>query len=110
MSKLKLTGLLFLAVLLAGFFMVLKPHSSSAAFLANRIIDDPIFDNVGAIGAGDINTFLNSLPNSCISPNSGFEARIPTGYSPSTGFTFGDFVSAGQVIAQASQAYGLNAQ
>ena len=73
-------------------------------------MDDIVFDNANSMGAGQINAFLNSLPSSCISTNNGFSSPDPTGYSPSTGYTYGGNVSGGQVIYDAAQAYGLNPQ
>jgi hypothetical protein len=81
---------------------------SSAGFNRNRLIDDTIFDASGTMNAVQIDNFLNGFSSSCISPNSGFEARVPSGYSPSGGFTYGNFGSAGQVIATAAQVYGIN--
>jgi hypothetical protein len=62
------------------------------------------------MNSAQIDAFLNSKTYSCISPNSGFEAKIPSGYSPSGGFTYGSFGTAGQVIVAAAQAYDLNPQ
>lgn len=61
------------------------------------------------MSASAINSFLNGFSDSCISQNSGFAAKKPTGYSPSGGFTYSSsYVTAGTVIAAAAQAYGLN--
>ncbi|HEU4966017.1 MAG TPA: hypothetical protein VFT53_00865 [Candidatus Saccharimonadales bacterium] len=76
----------------------------------NNVIDDAVFDNANAMDANQIDTFLNSFPNSCISSNSGFTSPDPTGYNPSQGFLFGGNVSAGTVIHDAAQAYGINPQ
>ncbi len=106
-------GIIFALALLTAVFslngmFVSKAH---AAFNANRIIDDVIFDNSTSMDGNAINSWLNTFfPNSCISPNSGFEARIPAGYTPSGGFTYGDFVPAGNVISQAALIYGINPQ
>ncbi|HVW23038.1 MAG TPA: hypothetical protein VHB51_00940 [Candidatus Saccharimonadales bacterium] len=62
------------------------------------------------MSASDINAFLNSFHDSCISTNNGFLAIDPTGYNPTNGFQYGGYVSAGQVIYDAAQAYGLNPQ
>lgn len=83
---------------------------SSAAFNQGNLIDDQVFDNTGAMNTSQVNSFLNSLPNSCISQNNGFSAPDPTGYTLSGGFTYGGAVSAGQVITDAAQTYGLNPQ
>jgi len=106
MKFLKLSVLL--VAVLGGFWLL--RGSGQAAFNANRLIDEPVFDNSGSMSAQAIDNFLNSLSNSCISTNSGFEARIPSGYSRSGGFTFGGFVTAGGVIAQAAQVYSINPQ
>jgi hypothetical protein len=91
--------------------LVYSPNSASATFVSNRIMDDAIFDNVNSMTAGQIDNWLNvNFPNSCISTNHGFTAPNPNGYSPSAGFTYGPPVSAGQVIYNAGQAYGVNPQ
>ncbi|MBX6334387.1 hypothetical protein IRY61_03555 [Candidatus Saccharibacteria bacterium] len=107
MKRLTIVGLIFLVTLSGAVGWFVK---TGAAFNPNRLIDDGIMNNVNAMSATQIDAFLNSHPYSCISPNSGFEARIPTGYSPSGGFTYGSFGTAGQVIAAAAQAYDLNPQ
>jgi|GEM_PF-1347360 len=86
------------------------PQASAAYFNQNRIIDDVIFDNSSSMTAAEINNFLNSFPDSCISPNSGFAAILPTGYNPTAGFQYGGYVSAGEVIKQAAIVYGINPQ
>ena len=101
---------LFSLALLAGVAMVfIQSGTASAAFNANRLIDDGIFNNVSSMSAAQIDTFLNAR-NSCISTNSGFSAPDPTGYSPSGGYQYGGNVSAGTIIAHAAQAYELNPQ
>lgn len=85
--------------------------SSSAAFNANNIIDDSVFDNYNSMNAQQIDAFLNNnFPSSCISTRNGFTAPALTGYNPSAGYTYGGNVSAGQVIAAAAQAYKINPQ
>jgi hypothetical protein len=96
--------------ILAAAILQILASTASASFTANDIIDDPVFDNVGTMNASQIDSFLNGFVSSCISPNSGFQARIPSGYSPSGGFTYGNFTSAGNVIAATAQAYGINPQ
>ncbi len=103
----------FLTVALAislSTLSIFPSQKASAAFNQNNLISDGMFENSGTMMAGDIDAFLNRYSGSCISQNSGFEAKVPSGYSPSGGFTFGNFASAGQVIATASQAYGINPQ
>ncbi|MEK7594273.1 MAG: hypothetical protein AAB436_01380 [Patescibacteria group bacterium] len=82
--------------------------SASAAFSANNIMDEGVFNNYTSMNAGQIDSFLNGFAYSCISPNTGFAARVPTGYSPGGGYTYGGYGSAGAVIAASAQAYGLN--
>lgn len=95
-------------ILLASFAAPLS--ASATTFNRNRIINDVVFDNVSTMNSSSINNFLNSFPASCISPNSGFRAIKPVGYSPTEGYRFDGFVTAGEVIHEAAQAYGLNPQ
>lgn len=73
----------------------------------NNLIADSVFDNYGSMTASQIDAFLNSFPNSCISTNSGFSAPEPTGVNQNT-YSFGANVSAGQIIYDAAQAYYIN--
>ncbi len=82
----------------------------AATFDHNDIISDSMFQNTTTMNGSDIDAFLNRFPNSCISQNSGFAARLPNGYSPSSGFSYGDYATAGQVILTASQIFGVNPQ
>jgi hypothetical protein len=104
-SKLALTSL---ALVLVG--NLVFSGMSKADFNPSNLIDDQVFDNTSSMSAGQVNTFLNSFSGSCISPNHGFQAQDPTGYSPNGGFTYGASVTAGQVIVDAAQTYGLNPQ
>jgi len=102
---------LFLAAFVAASFIALVPQSASAlTYQNNRIIDDVVFDNTGSMTAASIDNFLNTFPDSCISSNSGFRAIDPTGYNPTDGYIYGGYVTAGQVIYDSAQAYGLNPQ
>ena len=85
-----------------------KAHATS--FNSSDIIDDGVFNNTSTMSISQINSFLNQFSGSCISTNNGFSAPDPTGYNPAQGFTYGGNVSAGQVIYDASLAYGLNPQ
>lgn len=105
-KMLLLPALLFLSLVLA----LLSPFSASAAFNQNNIMADNVFSNSSTMNAGQIDAFLNSFPSSCISTNRGFSSPNVTGYNPSQGFLYGSNVSAGTVIANASQAYDLNPQ
>jgi len=98
-------------ILVSALVFVVLPLTTKAAFNKNNIMSDAVFSNKGTMSASQINSWLNNnFPSSCISTSSGFHGRDPNGYSPSTGFTYGNFVSAGRVIAHASKAYGLNPQ
>lgn len=94
-------------LMIAAFCIGPFANVAHAAFDKNRLIDDGVFNSVGTMSANDIDAFLNAR-NSCISPNSGFRAIDPTGYSSSTGFQYGGNVTAGTIIAHAAQAYDLN--
>src|SRR5262249_47664143 len=84
-------------------------HQAHATFTPNLLIDDVVFNDTTSMNASQIDAWLNSnFPNSCISTNHGFSAADPTGYNPTQGFLYGGPVSAGQVIYDAAQAYGLN--
>jgi hypothetical protein len=74
----------------------------------NNLIDDVVFDNYNTLSAGQVDTFLNDFPNSCISSNNGFRAPDPTGYNPTNGFLYGGNVTAGRVITDAARAYQIN--
>lgn len=88
------------------------PVSKAGAtpFNQNNIIDDSVYDDTTTMTAAQIDAFLNSFPSSCLSTNNAFSAPRPTGYNPSQGYLYGSPVSAGQVIYDAAQAYGLNPQ
>lgn len=103
------TTLLLTAVLALSFIS----HVRADTFNQNNIIDDAVFDNANSMSAAQIDNWLNSNfgSTSCISTSHGFGAPDPTGYSASTGqFSYSGNVSAGQVIYDASQAYGINPQ
>ena len=102
-------ALLFLTCLCVS--LVARPVNAYT-FNPNDVIDDGVFYNTGTMGITQIDNFLNTFPNSCISTNSGFGAPDPTGYrpSPSQFFYSSSPVSAGMVIYDAAQAYGLNPQ
>lgn len=107
--KQKFSLCLSLALILAVGFSLFHPPAVNA-MNQNRIADDTIFDNIYTMGAGQIDVFLNQFPSSCISPVRGFSSIDPIGYSPSTGFKYSGFVSAGRVIADSAQTYGINPQ
>jgi hypothetical protein len=82
----------------------------ASAFTSSLLMDSTVFDASGSMNASQVDGFLNGFGSSCISPASGFAAIVPSGYSPSGGFTYGGFGTAGQVITAAAQAYDLNPQ
>ena len=88
---------------------VMTSGRASAAFNKDLLIDDIVFSNSGSMNSGAIDAFLNAR-NSCLSPNSGFSAPLPTGYNPNDGFLYGANATAGAVIATSAQVYGLNPQ
>jgi len=100
---------LFTALLLVS-TAVLAYAPKALAFDQNMVISDSMFDNTGTMSASGIDAFLNRYPSSCISLNNGFRAPDPTGYTPSTSFTYGGDTSAGNVIYDAAIGYGLNPQ
>lgn len=101
----------FLFALIAGLMSFMHLGHTQAAFVANDLIDDGVFDNSRSMSSAQIDSWLNTkFPNSCLSTNNGFSSPDPTGFSPATGFTYGGNVSAGRVISDAAQAYGLNPQ
>lgn len=108
-NKLLIIPILILSIILT--FGVLFTKSTAAQFDPNNLIDNNVFDNYNTMTASDIDSFLNNnFPQSCISTNNGFSAPQPTGYSPTTGFTYGSNVSAGTIIYDAAQAYQINPQ
>jgi hypothetical protein len=106
----KLFSFLVLIVVATTLLCMPLHKASAASFDANDVIDDSIFDDTSSMNALQINNFLDNFPNSCISPNSGFEAIDPISYSPSAGYGYGGFTTAGQVIYDAANTYGLNPQ
>ncbi len=100
-------GLLVLAGVLLAFHSTAK-----ASFNANEVVDDVVFNNINTMSAAQIDSFLNSFPDSCLSSNNGFTTPDPTGWSASVqtnnGYTFGGNVTAGQAIFDASRIYHIN--
>lgn len=103
----------FIAIL--GIISLGVKHQLAYAASNSNMIGDGVFDNTNSMNATQIDSWLNSFPTSCISPNSGFTAPDPTGYSPDANFvdghyTYGTAVTAGQVIYDAAVAHSLNPQ
>jgi hypothetical protein len=99
----------FIAVVVA-IWGLWVPYRAAAQVNYNDLMDDATFDNYNSMTAGQIDSFLNTFPSSCISTNNGFSAPNPIGYNPTSKFQFGSDVSAGTVIYNAAQAYGINPQ
>jgi hypothetical protein len=106
----KLLGFPILAalILVAVFWF---QHSSVKASSQN-LIDDAVFDS-NSMSATQIDSWLNTFPGSCISPNSGFKASDPVGYSPfypyvDGKYSYGGPVTAGQVVYDAAIAHHIN--
>lgn len=106
MKKLMFLGSFLLTVVIVASSLGV----AKAEFNKDSIIGDNVFNDTGAMSDTQIDAFLNGFSASCISTNSGFAAKQPTGYTPSAGFTYGDYVSAGKVIYSAAKTYGLNPQ
>lgn len=100
----------FASVAWIATLLIAAPLTASAAFSPNNIMVDSVFNNSGTMGVAQIDAFLNSFPNSCISTNRGFVSPDVIGYNPSQGYLYGGNVSAGNVITHAAQAYDLNPQ
>lgn len=100
---------ILLSVLILGISVIFPVARADAAFNQNMIMSDASFNNTASISAAQIDAILNAR-GSCISPNSGFLARDPIGYSPSGGYQYGSNVTAGRVIYDAAVAYDLNPQ
>jgi hypothetical protein len=104
------TFIIISMIMVIGTFCQEVP-AHAATFNSSDLIDQSVFDNTTAMNGSQIDSWINAnFPSSCISTNNGFSAQDPTGYSPSGGFTYGNNVSAGQVIYDAADAYGLNPQ
>lgn len=99
-----------LSLLLVVVVLFIPSVAQAYTFDQNRIIDDSVFNNFGSMSSAQIDNFLNGFPTSCISSNSGFMAVDPIGYNPTSGYQYGDYATAGKVIADAAAAYGLNPQ
>jgi hypothetical protein len=102
----------FRSIVLAAIFslslLLAIPSSVSAAFNKSLLMGDAIFDQKNSMSSSQIDAFLNSFAYSCISTNSKFQARVPSGYNPTSGYSYGNYGTAGQVIAAAAQAYDVN--
>lgn len=87
---------------LSGVLLFAGDHPAYAAFDANNIIDNSIFDNHTTMSANDIQNFLNGFPSSCLK---NYQAPYPIDY-----FNYGENVSASTVIRRAADLWGINPQ
>lgn len=93
----------FLAIgLMAVLITSVAPLKASAAFSANDVMDDSIFNNSRTMSVADIQNFLNQFPNSCL-------RNLQAPY-PDTYFNYGGPVSAATVIRRASDLWDINPQ
>jgi hypothetical protein len=99
----KLLLLLLSGTLAFGLFFNYTPVAK--AYSNVHMIDNAVFDNTGSMTAGQIDSFLNGFPSSCISSNHGFTAPYPVDW-----YTYGANVSAGTVIRRAADIWGINPQ
>ncbi len=103
-------GLAVIAAGLTGFVLLLPTPRATASFNANNLLDDYVMENANSMSAAQIDAFFNAFPNSCLSQNNGFSTPDPTGYAPSTGYTYGNNVTAGAALAHVADGYGINPQ
>jgi hypothetical protein len=111
----KKPALILLAITIVASGGLSWGSSALAATGSSNLIDDYTFDNTRSMTINQINSWLNSFPSSCISPNSGFTAPDPTGYTPNYPhadgkYLYGGPVTAGQVVYDAASGHGLNPQ
>jgi hypothetical protein len=114
MKRLLIILPLFLG-LTAGIIARFDNNNHAFAYSSNNLISDFNFDNTTTLTAAQIDTWLNTFPNSCISTNNGFDASDPTGYSPfyphvDGKYVYGGMASAGQVIYDVAKAHQINPQ
>jgi hypothetical protein len=109
-KKLTKLSVLSLATLVLCFASL--NQAFAATFNQNSVASDLSFNNVDSMNAAQIDAWINSNFGSvsCISTKHGFSAPDPTGYNPTNGYLYGSSVSAGHVIYDAAQAYGINPQ
>jgi hypothetical protein len=105
----RLTWFAALLVLTLQGCLYYNPEKAAAAFDANTIISDAVFENTGSMSAAQIDNMLNGLGGSCIRQLSGFLTPDPLGYSGGA-YQFGGNVTAGQAIYNISQRYNINPQ
>lgn len=92
------------AILIAfGIFFNYTP--TAKAYSNSKMIDNAVFDNANTMNATQIDAFLNTFPNSCISSNKGFVSPYPNDW-----YGYGANVSAGTVIRRAADMWGINPQ
>lgn len=113
--SLRFAAALLVAAVGVGTVASVAPQSAQAAatsasvaqqvvppFNKDLLMDNAVFGDTGTMTVGQIQTFLNSFPNSCIKS---YQDDEPLGRS-----TYGTKVSAAQVIYNAALLWGLNPQ
>ncbi len=114
MKRLLIVLPIFLTIT-AGVIARLDHNARVTAYSNSDLISDFNFDNTTTLTAAQIDAWLNTFPNSCISTNNGFDAQDPVGYSPfyphpDGKYIYGGLVSAGQIIYDAAKAHQINPQ
>src|SRR5665213_2926149 len=102
--------LIFIALFASLFCGLLLPLQASANDYGTvDIIDDQVMNNTGSMSIGQINTFLNSFPGTCLGTNSGFSTSDPLGFSGGA-YQYGGNTDAGTAIYHIATHYNLNPQ
>jgi hypothetical protein len=94
--------LIFIAISLLGSSSValLTRPTQADSFNQNDLMDDAVFDNSTSMSTAQIQAFLASFPNSCLT---NYSAPYPSDY-----FTYGANAPASAIIEQAATTWGIN--
>jgi hypothetical protein len=107
----KIFGLLLITAGVFASFLLMAPGKSAAAFNANNLMDDGVFERSNLMSPAQIDNWINQFPSSCISSNSGFRTPDPQGWSAAQNqYLFGGNVTVGQAIYDTAQLYHVNPQ
>lgn len=99
MKKTAIIFFIFIFALVSTSSILLK-LASADTFNQNDVMDDAVFDDSGSMTQQQIQNFLNSFPNSCLS---NYSAPYPSDY-----FTYGSNAPASSIIKQVSSLWGIN--
>lgn len=92
-------------IIFIGLFFAISAAKPAHAYTQTRLMDNQVFDNVGAMNEDQIRSFLNQRPSSCL-VTSGAIFPEPMDY-----WTYGPAnVDAARVIYKAAQYSGVNPQ